>query len=54
MCLKWVCSSALLLLQVFGELAVLDSDVLSPVAAISSTAVELYCFDINAMAHVHW
>jgi hypothetical protein len=40
--------------QVFGELAVLDTEVPSPVTAISSTAVELYCFDINTMAHVHW
>jgi len=38
--------------QVFGELAVLDSEVPSPVSAISSTAVELFCFDINTMAHV--
>jgi len=41
-------------LQVFGELAVLDCEVLSPVSAISSTAVEVFCFDINAMAHVQW
>ena len=40
--------------QVFGELAVLDSDTLSPVSAISSTAVELYCFDINTMSQVQW
>jgi hypothetical protein len=39
---------------VFGELAVLDSEVPSPVSAISSTAVELYCFDITTLAHVHW
>eukprot|EP01032_Pedospumella_encystans_P017371 gene17371-19795_t len=38
--------------QVFGELAVLDSDTLSPVSAISSTAVEIYCFDINTMSEV--
>jgi len=38
--------------QVFGELAVLDCETPSPVSAISSTAVELYCFDINTMAHV--
>lgn len=41
-------------LQVFGELAVLDSDTLSPVSAISSTAVEIYCFDINTMSEVQW
>ena len=29
----------------FGELAVLDADVVSPVSALSSTAVELYCFE---------
>ena len=40
--------------QVFGELAVLDCEVSSPVSAISSTAVELYCFDINTMSHVQW
>ena len=40
--------------QVFGELAVLDSDTLSPVSAISSTAVEIYCFDINTMSEVQW
>lgn len=40
--------------QVFGELAVLDCETPSPVSAISSTAVEVFCFDINAMAHVQW
>jgi hypothetical protein len=40
--------------QVFGELAVLDCETLSPVSAISATAVEIFCFDINAMAHVQW
>ena len=36
--------------QVFGELAVLDPEKISPVAALSSTAVEIYCFDSETMA----
>jgi CRP-like cAMP-binding protein len=35
--------------QVFGELAVLDPEKESPVAAVSSTAVELYCFESDVL-----
>lgn len=35
--------------QVFGELSVLDPDKLSPVSAISSTAVELYSFESDIL-----
>lgn len=36
--------------QVFGELAVLDPTQTSPVSAIASTAVELYCFESDVLA----
>jgi len=32
-----------------GELSVLDSTQVSPISALSSTTVELYCFDISTM-----
>jgi CRP-like cAMP-binding protein len=35
--------------QVFGELALLDPERESPVSAISSTAVELYCFESDVL-----
>lgn len=35
--------------QVFGELAILDPELLSPVSAISFTAVEVYCFDSETL-----
>ncbi len=35
--------------KVFGELAVLDREALSRVSAISSTAVELYCFESDIL-----
>lgn len=36
--------------QVFGELAVLNATQLSPLSAVSSTAVELYCFESDVLA----
>lgn len=36
--------------QVFGELAVLDPTQTSPVSAVASTAVELYCFESDVLA----
>ena len=35
-----------------GELAVLDPTQVSPISALSSTAVELYSFDVTTMQHV--
>lgn len=35
--------------QVFGELALLDPEKPSPVTAVSSTAVELYCFESDVL-----
>lgn len=35
--------------QVFGELSVLDPEQHSPVSAVSSTAVEIYCFESDVL-----
>lgn len=38
--------------QIFGELAVLDPDLPSPCSAVTSTAVEFYCFESDVLLSV--